>query len=107
MPTRDLLSTSPHSLTEERFETLLSRPGLSLQRIVSPPAFRSRPFLQPEDEWVLLLQGQATLDLDGEQIELRQGESLLIAAGTPHRVITTSTNPLCIWIALHLPEAGR
>ena len=106
MSPRDLLSDIPKHLTEERFETLLSRSGASLQRIVSPPGFRSQPFLQSEDEWVLLLQGRATLDLDGEPVDLQQGECLLITAGTPHQVLTTSTNPPCIWLTLHLPEAG-
>lgn len=107
MPPRDLLSDTPRHLTEEQFETLLSRPGIALQRIISPPGFRSGIFLQSEDEWILLLQGRATLDLDGEQVELQQGESLLIPAGTPHRVVTTSATPLCVWLALHLPEAER
>jgi len=107
MSPRNLLSDIPRQLTGEQFETLLSRPGISLQRIVSPPGFCSAPFLQSEDEWVMLLQGQATLDLDGERVDLKQGDSLLIGAGTPHRVLTTSVSPLCVWIALHLPEAER
>lgn len=107
MPLRDLLSDIPANLRGEHLEDLLSRPGLTLQRIISPPGFRSQHYRQSEDEWVLLLQGEATLNLDGQEIDMHPGESLLITAGTPHQVLTTSAKPLCIWITLHLPETGQ
>lgn len=102
----NLLSGIPEILQEEQFETLLSNSGIRLQRIISPPGFRSQPLQQAEDEWILLLQGEARLELQGKPVNLRPGDSLLIAGGTPHRVLDTSSNPLCIWLALHLPGAG-
>ncbi|TVO78366.1 cupin domain-containing protein [Sedimenticola selenatireducens] len=98
----NLLKEFGQALNQEQFETLLENPHIRLQRIISPPAFRSEPFQQPEDEWVLVLQGEGILEIADEQITLGVGDSLLIPAGTPHRVITTSIDPHCIWLAFHL-----
>lgn len=106
MLTRNLLTGIPETLQEEQYEILFSNPGGTLQRIISPPGFRSHSLRQAEDEWILLLQGEAILQLQDKAITLQRGDSLLIAAGMPHRVLATSSDPLCIWLALHLPETG-
>jgi cupin 2 domain-containing protein len=33
---------------------------------------------------------------------LGAGDTIFIPAHTPHRVVTTSTNPQCIWLAVHI-----
>jgi cupin 2 domain-containing protein len=101
----NLLKEFGQPLNQEQFETLIENAPVRLQRIISPPAFRSEPFLQSEDEWVLVIQGEGTLEIGDQEITLGVGDSLLIPAGTPHRVITTSIDPQCIWLALHL--AGK
>ncbi|WP_275096411.1 cupin domain-containing protein [Sedimenticola hydrogenitrophicus] len=102
MRTRNLLAELPDDVQEEQFETLAENPHARLLRIISPPHFRSEPFLQQEDEWVMVLQGEGILEVRGERIRLGRGDSLLIPAGTPHRVLDTSAAPHCIWLALHL-----
>jgi cupin 2 domain-containing protein len=86
----------------EEFQTLLRRPGVHIERIVSSP--RPEPVLyeQAWDEWVLLLAGEANLELDGDAVRLRAGDHLLIPAGLPHRVLATSDEPRCLWLAVHL-----
>lgn len=110
MQIRNLLTDLPQVSGEERNDTLAGNPHARLLRIISPPHYRSEPFQQQEDEWVMVLQGEATLDLAGHPIQLGSGDSLLIPAGTPHQVTDTSSDPLCIWLALHLecgaPEPG-
>jgi cupin 2 domain-containing protein len=59
--------------------------------------------VQDHDEWVALLAGDATLDIDGSPVELRSGEWVLLPAGTPHRVLRTS--PGAHWLAVHAPPA--
>jgi cupin 2 domain-containing protein len=49
-----------------------------------------------------LLQSTATLDLAGESLTLVAGDCLLIPAHTPHRVLSTSAEPRCLWLAVHL-----
>ncbi len=102
----NLLQTSAIPKCGETFITLLQQSGVHLEQIISAPATRSEPMLQDHDEWVLLLQGQASLRLDQRILELGRGDSLLIPAGTPHQVLDTSSDPACIWLALHLP-GGR
>lgn len=86
----------------ERFDTLLNCRNLSIQRILSAPHTPSGPYNQESDEWALLLRGHAVLELGGEAVTLSTGEAVFIPAGTPHRVLDTSADPPCLWLAVHL-----
>lgn len=90
----------------EEFQTLVRRDGLHIERIVSSPLPAPVLYDQDSDEWVLLLQGHATLDLDGTLVDLTVGDHLLIPARLPHRVVSTSSSPCCVWLAVHLPAGG-
>ena len=94
---------------DESFTTLLARPGLRIERIVShgyttPP---DQPYEQSEEEWVLLIQGAACLWLDGRgEVALAPGDYLLIPAGLRHRVTWTAPDRPTVWLAIHFaPEA--
>lgn len=95
---------APHQ--PEFFETLLKCEHIHIERIVSngqqaPPDFW---YEQDTDEWVLLLTGTATLLFDhetGETHTLSSGDWVFIPAMRRHRVIFTSQNPPCIWLAVH------
>ncbi|HEV8694337.1 MAG TPA: hypothetical protein VGQ93_09170, partial [Lysobacter sp.] len=50
----------------ERFETLLSHKNLAIERIVSSAAMTPTEYVQTQDEWVAILQGEATLEVAGE-----------------------------------------
>ena len=87
----------------ERFEALLTRPGLRIERIVSsgqatPPG---QWMDQAWDEWVLLVCGGAGLTLQGEApATLSAGDWLLNPAHRRHRVEWTQTPT--VWLAVHL-----
>ena len=49
----------------ERFDTLLARRPLVVERIVSSATPDTAPQCQPQDEWVVLLRGDAVLRIDG------------------------------------------
>lgn len=103
---RNLLTDLPRPDEGEVFEELVRRGPVRIERIVS--STRPEPVLydQTQDEWVLLLQGEARLWLSGEEVGLRTGDSLLIPARTPHRVLATSADPPCVWLAVHIePES--
>ena len=51
---------------------------------------------------MLLAQGQATLEYEGGRLlALNAGDSVLIPAHQRHRVVFTSREPPCIWLAIH------
>lgn len=86
----------------ESFETLLESKNITIERILSPPDTITEVSQQPHDEWVCVLQGSAKLEMGDQQITLRRGDSTLIPAHTAHRVLTTSHQPHCIWLAVHI-----
>lgn len=92
----------------ERFESLLQRPGLRIERIVStgqasPPGFW---YEQADAEWVLLFSGAATLRFADEAAvrSLQPGDWLYIAPGRRHRVESTDAETPSVWLALHFAE---
>lgn len=84
----------------ERFDTLLRCRELVIERIVSSDAVEPVEYVQPQDEWVLLLRGQADLDVAGIVHTLREGDHLFLPARTPHTVRRTAAGT--VWLAVHL-----
>jgi cupin 2 domain-containing protein len=90
-------------LQGERFDTLLRHRNLVVERIVSSAAIDSQPYAQAQDEWVLMVRGEATLRVTGEAIFLQSGDYVFLPAGTSHGVERVSAGAL--WLAVHLyPE---
>lgn len=84
----------------ERFEALLSHKNLVVERIVSSARITPAEYVQTQDEWVAMIQGEATLEVAGASVELRSGDYLFLPAGTPHSVRRVSEGAL--WLAIHL-----
>ncbi|MDY0343841.1 MAG: cupin domain-containing protein [Lentimicrobium sp.] len=88
----------------EWFETLASGENLIIERIVSHGQTTpgNQWYDQELDEWVILLQGEASLEFqDGEVLGLQKGDYTFIPAHKKHRVTFTSTAPPCVWLAIH------
>ncbi len=86
---------------DERLDTLLTHNNITIERILSPPDTITDISAQPHDEWVCVLQGSARLEM-GEQVHLLyRGDQMLIPANSPHRVLTTSHHPHCLWLTVH------
>ncbi len=45
---------------------------------------------QDVDEWVVVLHGEATLDVEDERMHLQPGDWVLLPAGTRHRLVETA-----------------
>ncbi len=94
-------------LPEEFSERLFSGRRVLIERIISH-GHRSPEdvwFDQDQDEWVALLQGNATLLYDdGRTLAMGQGDWVFIPAHSRHRVQQTSSEPPCIWLAVHVPH---
>ncbi len=103
--TPNLLAGLPSAvLADEQLATILQRPGLRIERIVStgqasPPGFW---YDQDEGEWVLLLQGEAKLRFadEADACHLRAGDFIDIAAHRKHRVDWTVPDQATVWLAV-------
>ena len=100
----NLLSPLPDADAAECVDTLLTRRGLRIERIVSrgqasPPGFW---YDQPEAEWVLLLAGAAGLRFadEPEVRVLGPGDWVDIAPRRRHRVEWTDPAVPTVWLAI-------
>jgi len=100
----NLLRDLPDARSGEVAETLLTAPGVRIERIVSlgqasPPGFW---YDQDEAEWVLLLAGAARLRFADETEDrmLGPGDRVHIAAHRRHRVAWTDPNVPTVWLAV-------
>ncbi len=100
----------PSPSEAERLETLASGAGVRIEKILSsghvtPPG---EWYDQSDDEWVLLVEGEATIGFEsGMQCTLRGGEWVFLPAHVRHRVESTSVSPGCVWLAVHLTPGDR
>lgn len=87
----------------ESFQTFSESTGVRIERIVSRGHSSSNDFCydQDDDEWVILLQGEAVLEFAARGvIELKAGDHVLIPKHTRHRVDRTTADAL--WLAVHV-----
>ncbi|MEZ4463766.1 MAG: cupin domain-containing protein [bacterium] len=96
----NLFIDDPPPATGERFEILCRTQGVRIERILSSAVPVPGRYVQDWDEWVVLLRGEATLELDDQVVELVAGDHLFLPAGQPHRVVRTTAGAL--WLAVHL-----
>ena len=90
---------------EEFVETLLRGKGVRIERIVSHGHVTPEDswYDQTEDEWALVLQGNARLLFeDGREMALAAGDHVLLKAHQKHRVSYTSSP--CIWLTVFAQE---
>ena len=88
---------------EEVFTDLIPTRAVKIERIVSngQTTPEGEWYDQVLDEWVVLIQGEATLESEnGETRRMTAGDHALIPAHVRHRVVFTSADPPCIWIAV-------
>lgn len=100
MQTANLFTDAAPPQAGERFDTILSQRNLVIERIVSSAQITPQEYVQAQDEWVLLVHGQAALRVAGELVTLVAGDYLFLPAGVAHRVECTA--PGTMWLAVHL-----
>jgi cupin 2 domain-containing protein len=101
-PKQNILETLKTPATAERFETLLQRPHLRVERIISW-GHKSDPgfwYDQAEAEWVLVLKGAARLEFEDHSVDLVAGDYLNIEPHQKHRVDWTTPEQETIWLAI-------
>lgn len=101
----NLLRSANETRDGEHIHQLLSVDALRIERIVSHghPSPVGFWYDQPDPEWVVLLQGAASLTIEGRgNVDLGAGDYLLIPAHLRHRVETVSADAL--WLAVHFRQ---
>lgn len=103
--TGNLFDNIPADIPKEVFTTVLHANDVRIERIVSqgqvsPPGFW---YDQEENEWVIVLEGRATVQFEGEPklVELQRGSYVNIPAHARHRVAWTDPSEKTVWLAIH------
>ena len=95
----------PDVLEKELFEPILEREGFRIERIVSfGHGTPSGQWLsQKEDEWVIVLEGEAEISFsDGSpNCRMKPGDHIFIASGREHRVEWSAPEKRTVWLAVH------
>lgn len=99
-----LFANLPEDTASEVFDCLALNANARIERIVShgqasPPGFW---YDQHEDEFVLLVSGEAKLRVEGRDdvVHLKPGDWINLPAHRLHRVEWTSTTEPTIWLAV-------
>lgn len=103
--TGNLFADIPACLGREDVATLLSAPGLRIERIVSR-GHASAPddwYDQAQAEWVIVLAGAASLIFadDAAPLRMQAGDHVHIPAHRRHRVEWTDPAQPTVWLAVH------
>ncbi len=72
--------------------------GVKIEQILSGRLHGPVDYQEDVDEWVVLLQGGAILDVGGQLLQLGPGDWVLLPAGTAHRLV--ETQPGTSWLTV-------
>lgn len=104
METGNLYRQMPTDLAEEAIDILARGKGMRVERIVShghrtPSGFW---YDQTDDEWVVLLKGEAVLRFEkGDRVlRMKPGDYVNIGAHERHRVESTAEGTETVWLAV-------
>jgi cupin 2 domain-containing protein len=105
--TSNIFAGYPANLPQELVDVLIQHDKIRIERIVSTNHSSPEGFWydQAEHEWVVILQGNATLAFEGGEVaEMSPGDHRLIPARQRHRVEWTSDSEPTVWLAVFFPE---
>lgn len=97
----------PTILPDELVQTLVRSPHVRIERIVSRghTSPESGWYDQPQHEWVIVLQGEARIEIrDGQSHHLQAGDYLDLPPHMQHRVIWTDPERNTLWLAVHFDD---
>jgi len=100
----NIFESIPKDLKDEFFQELVKKDSLKIERIVSygHTTTEFEWYNQDSDEWVILLKGEAILSfIDEDDVRLKAGDYINIAAFKKHKVSWTLPNEESIWLAVH------
>ncbi len=99
----NLFANLPELSESEQSLILFENRSIKIQRIVSESYNSPAGFWydQDEDEWVIVLRGEAILEFEGgELVRMKDGDHVTITRHVRHRV--QQTDPKTIWLAVRI-----
>jgi len=101
--TANLFDDIPADQPDELIQTILDKPNIRIERIVSHGHASPEGFWydQEQHEFIMLLRGAARLRFEDEVVEMRPGSCIEIPAHRRHRVEWTTASEPTIWLAIH------
>jgi len=87
-------------LNSEVFTTELAHKNVEIKTIVSNTLSTPQTFVQECDEWVVILQGCAKIEMDGLVHKLKKGDTLFIPANKEHKLL--KTKKVVVWLAVYI-----
>ena len=94
----------PADISDELFENILTGENIRIERIVSKghASPKSGWYDQDEHEWVIVLKGEAKIEIENQvTVHLMSGSYLNIPAHTRHKVSWTEPDTETIWLAVY------
>lgn len=99
----NLFADLPDLSESEQSLSLFENASIKIQRIVSQSHSSPAGFWydQDEDEWVVVVRGEAILEFEGgELVRMQEGDYVTIPRHVKHRV--RQTDPKTVWLAVHI-----
>lgn len=98
----NIFSSIPADLPQELTETLVQAKHVRIERIVSQGHSSPEGFWydQKENEFILLIQGEARLRFEDSVVEMKVGDWIDIPAHRKHRVEWTTPDVRTVWLAV-------
>lgn len=102
MELKNIFSNISEVGDEEQFSLLGKSPNCRIERIVSAGYSSPKEFWydQENDEFIILIQGEATLEFEDGMVDMKAGDYLIIPKGRRHRIEKSSFEPACIWLCV-------
>jgi cupin 2 domain-containing protein len=103
---KNIFDQIPAVIPEELFDLIHKNSNIKIERIISKGHTSPKEgwFDQDLNEWVILLEGEANIEFEDNPKEtivtLVKGSYLFIPKNKKHKVIYTSTEPSCVWLAI-------
>lgn len=102
MKLQNIFSGIPKNLEREIFDILIKNDTLTIERIISKGQQSSSWYDQKENEWVMVLKGEAVLTFEDQtSVPLKEGDFINIPSHKKHRVSWTDPENETIWLAIH------
>src|SRR5436309_270945 len=101
----DIQGAKSRLLEAGGYEIVHQSPGLELgvYVLVAPEPDRQQP--HADDEIYVVLEGRGTLEVEGEPVELAEGDAVFVEAGAEHRF--TSYEQLSVLVLFERGRAGQ